>query len=215
MRGEIELKRKRDCAPVRNSSLRCCISGGSKSNGDGRQDSQGYGYNAITILVVLPKDISHALETDTCLDKEIETQTHCPAFIVAPATYVPRKGGEKQLYELGAQSIAELFKGTAEFREVDTATPVEVEAVEEGSPFCQETPETAKLIEIDCAAAVCVEHADHHLNGMGVESGVIAVNEGTAERGFRELASAVGVDSTEEGPEGVSIICSVGRRCDV
>ena len=60
------------------------------------------------------------------------------------------------------------------------AAAVRVEAVEEAPPCGEKSPQAAEFVEIDRAAAVGVEHADHHLHRVCVEGGVVAVDEGAA-----------------------------------
>lgn len=68
-----------------------------------------------------------------------------------------------------------------------------------------------ELIKVDGAVLVDVEHADHHLDGVRVEGGEIAVDERAAELLLRQRARAVRVDCLEEREErGVG--AAVGAR---
>lgn len=68
------------------------------------------------------------------------------------------------------------------------------------------------------ARTIRVEHPDHHADGLRVETGEVAVDEGAAELALRQVAAAVRVDGLEEGEErGVFVRAAAdwgaGRRC--
>lgn len=86
MEAEIELKRNKACAPVRNSSLQIqkmyllaklihrnherrggCISQ-TKFHLQAQRDI------TVAILIILLKNIRHSLQTNTCLDEQVETE---------------------------------------------------------------------------------------------------------------------------------------------
>jgi hypothetical protein len=147
----------------------------------------------VPVIVVLFEHIRHALEGDTSLDEQIKAHDALAALIV---------GAEDELHETGGETVAEGDEGVAELVEGDVSGAIGVEAVEEGAPGGEEGPEAAELGEADCAGAVRVEHADHHADGLGVEGGPVAVDEGGGEFALGELAGAVLVDGAEEGEEG-------------
>ena len=88
---------------------------------------------------------------------------------------------KQQLHKLRTQPVPESHKRVFKLSETDIPAAVNVEAVEEAAPRGEEAPEAAKLVEVDCAAAVRVEHADHHFDRVVVEGGVVAVDEGAAQ----------------------------------
>lgn len=90
------------------------------------------------------------------------------------------------------------------------ATAVDIEAVKEVPPGCEKGPQAAELIKVDGATAIGVEHADHHLDGVGVKGGVVSVDEGAAKRGLAQLAAAVGIDGHEQRPQGVAVVAIPG-----
>ena len=58
-----------------------------------------------------------------------------------------------------------------------------------------------EFVKVDGAVLVEAEHADHHLDGVRVEGGEIAVDEGAAQLLLRQHAVAVLVDRLEEREE--------------
>jgi len=122
----------------------------------------------------------------------------------------PRICAKQQLHKRRTQPVPERHERVLELPETDIPAAVHVETVEEAAPRGEEAPEAAELVEVDGAAAVRVEHADHHFDRVVVEGGVVAVDEGAAQFFFRELAGAVFVDLQEEGPEGVAVVAVSG-----
>lgn len=149
----------------------------------------------IPIRVVLLEHIRHPLQANARLHKQIEAQHLLPLAVVAAAPrLVLRVRAEQQLHELRAQAVPERDQGVLELAQRNRARAVRVEAIEKAAPRRQETPQPAELVEVDRAAAVSVEHADHHLHRVHVEGRVVAVDECAPQLFFRQLPAAVFVD---------------------
>lgn len=151
---------------------------------------------SIPIIVIPLKHVRHALQRDARLDEEVKAHDALAALVV---------GAEEQLDELRAEAVAEGDEGVGELGQGDVAAAVDVEAVKEGAPRGEEGPEAAELLEANGAAAVRVEHADHHADGLDVEGGPVAVDEGRGELLFGEVAGAILVYGPEQGQQ-----CRVG-----
>lgn len=88
--AEMELKRKRLCAPVRNSSLWYLVNSRSGPNIEVHGDELGQNCYlqaqrdvSIAVIVVLFENVGHALQTNTRLYKEIETHVVVATSIVS------------------------------------------------------------------------------------------------------------------------------------
>ena len=123
---------------------------------------------AVTIIVVLLKDVGHALEADAGLHEEVKAHDALAALVV---------GRKEQLDEAVAEAVAEGDEGVAELVEADVAALVRVEAVEQRPPRGQKRPQPAELGEADRPAAVAVEHSDHHAHRVRVKGRPVAVDE--------------------------------------
>ena len=134
---------------------------------------------SIAIIVVLLEHIRHALQADASLHKQVEAHDAVAALVVR---------AEQKLDEARAEPVAERHQRVVELVKADVARLVHVEAVEQRPPRGQKGPEPAELLEPDRAAAVAVEHADHHPDGVRVEGGPVAVDECRGEFSFGELA---------------------------
>jgi hypothetical protein len=166
----------------------------------------------IPIIVVSLEDIRHALQTNARLHKQVETESILPRPLIAARPRILRVRIEQQLHKRGTQAVSKRHQRIRELEVRNTPAPVLVKAVEEAAPGCQEPPKAAEFFKVYGATAVCIEHADHHLDGVRVEGCVVAVDKGAAEFGFGELAAAVFVDLHEEGPEAVAVVLVAGRR---
>lgn len=133
----------------------------------------------IAIIIVLLEHIRHALQADAGLHKQVEAHDAVAALVVR---------AEEQLDEARAEPVAERHQRVVELVQADVARLVHVEAVKQRPPRGQEGPEPAELLEPDGAAAVAVEHADHHAHGVRVEGGPVTVDERGREFSFGELA---------------------------
>lgn len=128
----MELKRKRACAPVRNSSLilklviifHVCVRG-KKGHLQAQRNIP------IAILIVLLKHIRHSLQANTRLHEQIETQRILASTIIRAI---------QQRDELLTQAIPECDQRFVEFRVRYAAGMILVEAVEETAPCGEETP---------------------------------------------------------------------------
>lgn len=127
---------------------------------------------AIPVIIISLKHIRHTLQRDARLNKQVKAHDAFAALIVR---------AEQQLDKLRAESVTERNEGIGEFRQRDVAAAVDVEAVEESAPRGEEGPEAAEFLEANCAAAVRVEHANHHADSLDVEGGPIAVDKGRRE----------------------------------
>lgn len=164
----------------------------------------------ITIIIILLKHICHALERNARLHKEIKAQHALPPTLVPPAPSPLGISGKQQLDELRTEPVPKSHQGVLKLPQTDIAAPVHVEAIEEAPPRGQKAPEPAELVKVYLPATICVEHAYHHFYCVGVESCVVAVDEGAAQFTFGKLAAAVLVDLHEEGPEGVAVVAVAG-----
>lgn len=134
---------------------------------------------AVPVIVVLFKDVRHALERDAGLHKEVKAHDALVALIV---------GAEEKLDKRRGEAVAERDEGVCEFGEGNVAGAIDVEAIKECAPRGEEGPEAAKLVKADAAAAVGVEHANHHAHGLDVKGGPVAVDESGGQLLFGELA---------------------------
>jgi hypothetical protein len=140
---------------------------------------------SVPVLIIPLENVGHSFQTNASLHEQVETQS----FLLTSSS--PRGLGvsvEKQLDESRAQTVSKCHQRIREFLVADTAAPICVEAIEETAPRGEETPETAEFFEVDGAGTVGVEHADHHFDGVWVESCVVAVDESAAELILRKLA---------------------------
>ena len=92
---------------------------------------------AIAILIVLLEHVRHAFQDDAALHEQIEAHPPLPALVVGRVQHVDKGRGEPVAE--GDERVGELVKG-------DVAAAVGVEAVEEGAPGGEETPEAATYI---------------------------------------------------------------------
>jgi hypothetical protein len=141
--GEIELKRKSICAPVRNSSLcrRRSVSifpiqcytkkDATLEINDTEANVQTQRNIPIPILIILFEHIRHALQTNACLDEKIEAD----GILAAPVVRAVEEGDE-----LRGEAVAKCDEGFAELLVRDATGAVDVEAVEEVAPGGEETP---------------------------------------------------------------------------
>lgn len=144
---------------------------------------------AVTVVVVAFKYVGHALEADAGLDEQVEAHDALVALVV---------GAEEDLDEAFAQAVAEGDERVAELVQADVAGPVRVKAVEERPPRGQEGPQAAELLEADRAAAVAVEHADHHAHRLRVERRPVAVDQRRREFPLRELPGTCTLEAERE-----------------
>jgi len=158
------------------------------------------GDKAIAIIVVLLKHVRHALQADAALHEQVEADGALAALVV---------GAKQCVDELRAQPVPERNQRVRVLVDADIAAAVGVEAVEERAPRREEAPEAAELFKADCPGAVCVEHADHHLHGVGVEGGPVTVYERRSEFFFCEVSAPIFVDCLEEPVQ--CWICDIGR----
>lgn len=93
----------------------------------------------IAILIVLLKHIRHAFQDDAALHEQIEAHPPLPALVVGRVQHVDKGKGE---------AVAEGDERVGEFVKGDVAAAVGVEAVEEGAPGGEETPEAATTITL-------------------------------------------------------------------
>lgn len=139
----------------------------------------------VPIRVVLFKHIRHPLQGNASLHEQIKRQHPLPLAVVASSARMsPRIRAKQQLHKLRAQAISKRHQRILKLAQTNAATLVDVKAVKQPPPRGEEAPEAAKLVEVDGAGAVGVEHADHHLDRVRVEGGVVAVDEGTAQLFF-------------------------------
>lgn len=128
---------------------------------------QGQGNEAVSIIIVLLKYICHPLQADTALHEQIKANGTLPALI---------KCLEQYPHKLRAQPVAKSDERIGVLIEADIAASVGVKPVEQRSPRCQEPPQSTEFLEADRAAAIGVEHADHHPDRLRVERGPVAIN---------------------------------------
>jgi hypothetical protein len=143
---------------------------------------------SIPVIIISLKDIRHALQTNASLHEKVETETILPGTLIATCSCVFRVRVEQQLDKLRAQTVSKRHQRIRELEMGDAPTPVLVKPVEQPTPCRKEAPKAAELFKIDSTAAVCIKHTDHHLDGVRVECGVVAVDEGAAEFIFGKLA---------------------------
>jgi hypothetical protein len=139
----------------------------------------------IPILVIAFKHIRHALQTNASLHEQVETQS---LLLASSSSRGFGVSVEKQLDKSRTQAVSKRHQRICELLVTDTAAPVCVETIEQTTPCCEEAPQAAELFEVDGASAVGVEHADHHFDGVWVESCVVAVDESAAELILGKLA---------------------------
>lgn len=139
---------------------------------------------SIPVLVITLEDIRHPLQANASLHEQVETQALFSGTLVATSTSSLRIRVEQQLHELGAQAVSKRYQRIRKLLQADVAAPVRVKAVEKSTPCRKESPQAAELVKVDSTAAVCVEHADHHLHSMRVEGCVVAIDEGATELMF-------------------------------
>ena len=169
---------------------------------------------SVPILVVPLEDICHTLQTDASLHKQVEAQSLLPVTLVASSSRSLGVRVEQQLHELRAQAVSKRHQRIREFLHADVPAPVCIKSIEQPTPCGEETPEAAELLEVDCAAAVRVEHSNHHLDGVRVEGCVVSIDKRAAELVLGELAGAVLIDLHEERPKTIAVILVSRRRTD-
>lgn len=130
------------------------------------------GNKAISIVIILLEDIRHALERNTRLYKQVKAHDTFAALVVRT---------EEQVNKLRAESVAKGDEGVCELGQGNVAAAVDVETVEEGAPRGEEGPEAAEFVKANGAAAIRVEHTNHHADSLDVEGGPVAVDEGSGE----------------------------------
>lgn len=135
----------------------------------------------IPIIIILLKHIRHALQADTALYEEIKADS----VLVAPVVRL-----EHGVHELWRQPVPKGNQRVRVLVHADVPAAVRVEPVEQRPPRCQESPETAELLEADGPRSVGVEHPDHHAHRLRVERGPVAVDQCGAELALCELAAA-------------------------
>lgn len=133
----------------------------------------------IAIIIILLEHIRHALQADASLHKEIEAHDAVAALVVR---------AKEKLDKARAEPVAKRHQCVVELVQADVARLVHVEAIEQRPPGGQEGPEPAKLLKPDGTAAVAVEHADHHADGVRVKGSPVPVDERRGEFSFGELA---------------------------
>ena len=143
---------------------------------------------SVPIVIVALKDVRHALQTDASLYEQVEAQSLFSVSFIASSSRCLGVGVEKQLHKLRAQAVPKRHQRIRELLQADVPAPVRVEAIKQPAPCCKETPEAAELLKVDGTAAVCVEHANHHLDSVGVESCIVSVDQCAAELILGELA---------------------------
>ena len=72
---------------------------------------------------------------------------------------------------------------------------------EDALPILNVLPKSRKLVEADLSAAVDVEHAHEHLDGIQVKGSPVAVDECLTEFLRVDLATVVAVDGNEPLPK--------------
>jgi hypothetical protein len=83
------------------------------------------------------------------------------------------------LNELWAQSISKGNDRILELPQRDVSASVSVETIEQTTPGGEETPETTELVKVDGTAAIGIEHANHHFDGVRIKRRVVAVHQST------------------------------------
>lgn len=165
-----------------------------------RKDLQGQSDVPIPIIVILLKHIRHPLQADAALNEQVKANRTLAVLVESP---------KQDLDELRAEPVPKRNQSIGVLAQTDVPAPVGVEAIEEGAPRRQEAPEPAELLETDGAGPVAVEHADHHLDGIRVERGPVAVHERGAQLLLCEMAGTCGelslacCWSRQRGPGGV------------
>lgn len=114
----------------------------------------------IPIIVIFLEDVSHPLQANATLHKEVKTDSPFTPLIIC---------SEENLNKLGSQSVSKSHQRIGVLVNLDIPTFISVESIEEGAPCRQKSPESTELLETDCTRAVGVEHADHHLDSLRVE----------------------------------------------
>ena len=88
---------------------------------------------------------------------------------------------------------SKFLKSLRELQVFNGSGSVSVEADEHVSPLIDIVEQLSKLNNINGAAHVLVEHADHHLAGLLAELGHVAVDEGGLELQSTDLTTAISV----------------------
>jgi len=114
----------------------------------------------IPIIIIFLEDVSHPLQANATLHKEVKTDSSFTPLIIC---------SEENLNELGTQSVSKSHQRIGIFVNLDISTFISVESIEEGAPCRQKSPEATELFETDCTRAVRVEHSDHHLDSLRIE----------------------------------------------
>lgn len=86
---------------------------------------------SIPVLVILLEYICHALQTDTCLDKQVETERIAAVAVICAV---------QQSDELLRETVSKGNEGFVEFGIRYTAAVVLVEAIEKSAPGRKEPP---------------------------------------------------------------------------
>lgn len=98
--------------------------------------------------------------------------------LITPSPLIVRL--EEELHELRRQAVAEGHQRVGKLREGDVAGAVDVEAVERVRQEARKDQRPQNSSN-PIVRAVCVEHTDHHTDGLGVEGGPVAINQGGGE----------------------------------
>jgi hypothetical protein len=146
---------------------------------------KGEGNPAVAIIIVALKDVGHALEADAALDEQIEADGAARRGADDEAAIVAAHGAaglggvdaEQHIDEAVAEAVAKGHQRLLVLGQRDVARAVRVESVKERAPGREEGPEAAELRVGDRAAAVRVEHADHHAHRVWVEGRPVAIDE--------------------------------------
>lgn len=100
---------------------------------------------SIPVVIIPLEHIRHALQRDTRLNKQVKAHDILIALVIR---------AEQQLDKLRAEAVSEGDEGVCELGQRDAAAAINVEAVEESAPRCEEGPKAAELVEANGAAAV-------------------------------------------------------------
>lgn len=176
----------------------------------------------ISVIVIFFEHIRHSLQYYTALHKQIEAHTVLAAFVVRLIQQMDKSGGEA------------VAKGNERFRvlvEGYVAALVLIEAIEEGTPGSEETPEAAtnmsalptkttkrdanvpEFFKIYTPVFIRIKHPYHHLDRMRIKTRKVPIDERLPQLSFRQLARPHYIDCLEKRKKRRVSAAAAGGRC--
>jgi len=144
---------------------------------------------AIPINIILLEHIRHPLQRNAALHEQIKTHRLTPPLLICPVQYS---------HKCTTQPIPECHQRFRIFIKRYVSAPILIKTIKQAAPSGEEGPQAAELVEVDGACFVGVEHADHHLHGVRVEGGPVAVDQSGAQLFLCQMTGALLIDSFEE-----------------